>query len=282
MKKLLAGIAVAFGALVASVAPSYAFTSVGITTVTAQTTTGGIRTAAFTLLVRNVGTQLTGGGSAATTPVTWSGVDPMVTTWKLADQLLVINSTVTDIGGGIKIYTDNTAADANPRFIPPVPGTPFNQQNVAGGLVKGGAATTSAPTLPMAWTIKTGTRTIESGNALTGVGAADPNTGSEAAVFNNRFQWLFVTDKFNWAPGIDFNGDGDVLDVGDTPANRPLDSLYTTMINSVGVHFGQADTEFGAAPDGTNSYVFFQANFATADVQQLYRTNTLRVEAFLQ
>jgi len=276
MKKLLAGIAVAFGALVVSVAPSYAFQSVSITTVTAQTTTGGVKTAAFTLIIRNVGTPLT--GSVAN--VNWTGVNPISTVWKMADQLLVINSTVTDVGGGIKIYTDNRAADAVPQFVPPTT-VSTAPTSVAAGLVKGLTGTSSVTPLPMAWTIKATTRTVESGTADTGVGAADPNTGSGAAVFNNRFQWLFMTDKSNWTSGTDFNGDGDVMDAGDS-APLALDAKYVTMINSIGVHFGQADTEFGATPDGTNAYVYLQANFSTADVQQAYKTSTLRVEAFIQ
>ena len=277
MKKYIAGMVVAAGAIVASAAPSWAFKSVQITTITAQATTGGARTAAFTLAIRNTGAPLGANQSA----VNWSGVDPLSTTWKLADQLLVINSTVTDNGGGIKIYTDNTAADANPRFVPPVPGTPILPVNVAAGLVKAGAATTSESPLPMAWTIKTAPRLVESGTAETGVGAADPQTGPATAVYNNKFQWLFVTDKYNWANGTDYNGDGDTGDAGDA-APLALDAPYVTMINKTGVHFGQADTEFGAHPDGANSFVYLEANFAGADVQQLYRTTALRVEAYIQ
>ena len=47
MKKYIAGMLVAAAALVASAAPSWAFQSVQITTITAQTTTGGAKTAAF-------------------------------------------------------------------------------------------------------------------------------------------------------------------------------------------------------------------------------------------
>ena len=278
MKKYIAGMLVAAAALVASAAPSWAVQSVSITTLTAQTTTGGVKSAAFSLVIRNVNTPLT--GSVAN--VNWTGVDPLSTSWKLADQLLVINSTVTDNGGGIKIYTDNNHAAANPRFIQP---TPFATAptSVAAGLVKVPAVgtTTSEAPLPMAWTIKATTRTVESGTDVTGVGAADPNTGPATAVFNNKFQWLFMTDKLNWASGTDFNGDGDTADAGDS-APKALDAPFVTMINKVGIHFGQADTEFGAHPDGQNAFVYLEANFATADVQQAYRTNVLRVEAYIQ
>jgi hypothetical protein len=278
MKKYIAGMLVAAAALVASVAPSWAFQSVSITTITAQTTTGGTRTAAFTLVIRNVGTPLT--GSVGT--VNWTGVDPLSTTWKIADQLLVINSTVTDAGGGIKIYTDNNHAAANPRFIPPT-AVSTAPTSVAAGLVKVPAVgtTTSEAPLPMAWSIKTASKTVESGTVDTGIGAADPQTGPETATRDNRFQWLNMTDKLNWASGTDYNGDGDTTDPGDSGV-KALDDPFLVMINKIGIHFGQAPTEFGAHPDGQNSFVYLEANFATADVQQAYRTNTLRVEAFIQ
>jgi hypothetical protein len=277
MKKYIAGMLIAAGVIVASAAPSWAFRSVQIATVTAQTTTGGQKTAAFTLKIRNTGSPF----GADQSLVTWTGVDPETTNWKIADQFLLLNATVTDSGGGIKIYTDNTAPDANPRFIPPVPGTPNNQANFAAGLLNASTPTTSAPPLPMAWSIKANSRIIEGGDVNTGIGAADPQTGSGDAVFNNRFQWLNMTDEYNWAAGVDFNGDGDSNDPGDA-APLALDAPFVTMINKVGIHFGQADSEFGAHPDGANSFVYLEANFAGSDVQQLYRTTTLRVEAYVQ
>jgi hypothetical protein len=278
MKKYIAGMLVAAAALVASVAPSWAFQSVSITTITAQTTTGGTRTAAFTLAIRATNNPF--GGNLAT--VGWTGVDPLATTWKMADQLLVINSTVTDAGGGIKIYTDNTHALANPRFVAPT-AVSTAPTSVAAGLVKVPAVgiTSSEAPLPMAWSIKTATKTVESGTVDTGIGAADPQTGPDTAVRNNKFQWLNMTDKANWASGTDFNGDGDTTDPGDSGV-KALDDPFLVMINKIGIHFGQAPEEFGAHPDGQNSFVYLEANFATADVQQAYRTNSLRVEAFIQ
>jgi hypothetical protein len=274
MKKYIAGMLVAAAALVATAAPSWAFQSTQISTITAQTTTGGSKSASFTLHIRLTGSPF--GSDQAN--VNWTSVDPLVTNWKIADDLILLNSTVTDSGGGVKIYTDNTAADANPKFIPPTSVSTAPTSNAA-GLVN--AAATSAAPIPLAWSIKTTTRTVESGDVNTGIGAADPDTGSTAAVFNNKFQWLHLTDKSNWASGIDYNGNGLVTDPGDQNV-LALNAPYVTMINKVGTHFGQADTEFGAYPDGLNSFVYLEANFLGADVQQLYKTTALRVEAYIQ
>lgn len=276
MKKRLALTALAAVAVGVMATPSWAFTSAGISTVTAGTTVGGPRTAAFTLAIRDTSNPF----GANQSSVTWSNVNPLSTTWKLADRLLVINSTVTDAAGGIKIYTDNTSAAANPRFVDPTPANAFNADSLASGLLRATSPTTSVAGLPMAWTIKTSTRIIEGGTTLTGVGAADPNTGSTGAVYNNKFQWLFHTDAYNWALGVDLNGNT-VLDPGE-PQPQALDAPFVTMINSFGTHFGQAPTEFEAHPDGANSFVYLEANFATAQVQTPYQTSTLKVEAYIQ
>jgi len=279
MKKRLALTALLAVALGVVATPSWAFTSVGITTVTAAVTTGGQRVAQFSLAIRNTNNPF----GANVPAVGWSGVTPPTTQWKMSDQLLVINSTVTDAAGGIKIYTDNQAAGSFPRFIDPTPANRINIDSVASGLLIA-VATTSVPGLPMAWTIKTSTRIVEGGTDLTGVGAADPNTGSGAAVYNNRFQWLFYTDAYNWQFGIDRDGNGSVTvsnpQVDDLPL--ALDAPYVTMVNQVGTHFGQAANEFGAHPDGANSYVYMEANFTTAQVQTLYGTSAMRVEAYIQ
>jgi len=270
---LVAFVAVAIGA---AARPSWAFQSVKITTVTAGTFVGGPRVADFSLAIRDTSNPF----GANRSSVTWSGVNPLTTTWKMADQLFIINSTVTDSGGGIKIYTDNTAAAANPKFVDPTPGNAFNPDSLSSGLLLASVSTTSVPGLPMAWTIKSSTRIVEGGSDTTGVGAADPNNGPTGQVYNNKFQWLFFTDKYNWALGVDLDGDN-VLEATE-PQPQALDAPFVTMINSVGIHFGQAPNEFGAQADGTNTFVYMEANFATAQVQTPYQTNQLKVEAFIQ
>jgi len=269
---------IAAAALAASATPSYAFKSVRIATYTATATTSGTNQADFTMRWATTANQNT--INFGTTTLSWSSFDPLTTTWKMANQVIVMNSTVTDSLGGIVIYTDNTNAGAVPQFVFPVPGTPNNQANQAAGLLKGTAGTTSVAPLPLAWTIKTSSRTIEGGTDTTGVGAADPQTGLATAVFNNKFQWLNMTDKGNWTAGLDYNGDGDSLDAGDQSA-MGYTTPFVTIRNLSGIHFGQADTEFGAIPQGSNSWIYVETNFATASVLQAYQTNQLKVEAFI-
>lgn len=269
MKKYIAVLMFAAASLTAA-SSSWAFQSIRVTTVTATVTTGGARVADFSLAIRSVSNPF-GGNLGA---ITWSGVDPLSTQWKVADSLLVINSTVTDNNGGIKIYTDNTSATAVPRYVDPTPLDANDPDSLAGGLLKGTAGTTSAAPLPMAWSVKAASNTVPV--------AANPNHNGVNGnpTDTNAFQWLFMTDKSNW-DGIDNNNDNDFTDANET-APLALDAAFPKVISSVGIHFGQADSEFGATPDGSNAFVYFQANFTGADVQQAYQTSALRVEAFIQ
>lgn len=275
MRKLQLSTLVIFSVLMLTSVRSWAFQSVQKSTVSAQVTTGGQRIARFNYAIRFATNPF--GGNA--TRLGWSGVNPLLVTWKLSDNLIVMNSSVTDVGGGIQLYTDNTANDASPQFYDPTPQNTINPDSNAAGLLEG-LSGKSSKTLPMAWSIKSSTRIVEGGTDATGVGAADPNTGLETAVYNNRFQWLYMMDKFN-TDGIDNNGDGDVKDAVDAaPFTNALPYIVIRKAN--GIHFGQADSEFGALPNGRDAYVYFEANFATASSLQNYQTTTIRLEAFIQ
>ena len=262
MKKLMAGMLVAVAAIIASAAPSYAFVSTGKVRVKATATTGGTNQAAFTLSARSV----VGNVVQGTTTITFPSVDPLSAGWTLGQQYLVINATVTDVGGGVKIYTDNTSAVAVPKFVAPTT-VSTAPTSVAAGLLKGTSGTTSVAPLPMAWTIKAAVATPAAANPQN---AGDPNS----------FQWLNVTDAANWSSGTDFNGDGDVVDAGDS-APLALNAKFPTMISNVGIHFGQADTEFGAHPDGQDAYIYVEANFAGAEVLTSYQTTALTIESYI-
>lgn len=265
-------------AALAIATPSWAFQSTKIATMTASVTTGGAKLATFSHSIRSVTNPF---GTNATA-ITWSGVDPLSTQWKIADQLVVINSTVTDANGGVKIYTDNTAADAVPRFVDPTPTNDNDPDSRAAGLLLGSAGTTSAAPLPMAWSIKASTKVVNGANENTGIRPREPNdsvipdlTGSD-----NPYQWLYMTDKSNW-DGIDNNDDGDFEDA-DESEPLALDAPYVKMLNHVGIHFTGEDTTFGGHPDGSNAFVYFQANFLGAQVQQAYQTTALRIESFIE
>src|SRR5439155_3431456 len=132
--------------------------------------------------------------------------------------LLVLNSTVTASGGGVQIYTDNTASDAVPKFVDPTPADKTNNDSMAAGLVKGVSGTSSDTPLPMAWSIKD--------SSSTGVQAADPNNGPTSGP-GNKFQWLFMKDKYN---NQDVPGLNSTAFVNGQP--------FITMINVSGIHYG--------------------------------------------
>lgn len=278
MKKMKIAVLALFAAATGATVQSWAFTSQGISTVTAGTFVGGAKVARFSLNIKNTANPF----GANRSSVTWSSV-AAGDGWKIADQLLVIRSTVTDSNGGVQIYTDNTASDAVPQFLDPTPGpTPSNLTNpdsAAGGLLRGNAAGTTSEVLPMAWSIKSTTRTVESGDANTGIGATDPNNGADTGL-NNRHQWLFIADKSNTA-GIDYNQDGDVIDAGDA-APFVNGDVFLSMVRVGGIHVQQNPASIELRADGLASYVYLQANFAAASAQQAYQTTTLRVEAFIQ
>jgi hypothetical protein len=264
MKKLMAGMMVAAAAIVASVSPSFAFQSVQEAQAKATATTGGTNTAAFTIIKFR---SVAGNVDQSTWTYTFPTVDPLSASWTRANEYMVLNATVTDVGGGIKIYTDNTRGDASPKFVPPT-NVSTAPTSVAAGLLKGTSGTTSAAPLPMAWSIKTSTTGAPT--------QANPQNSADT----NSFQWLNLTDFSNWASGTDFNGNGTTNDPGDS-APLALNAKFPTMISNIGVHFGQADTEFGAYPDGQNSFVYMEANFAGADVLQAYQTNKIIIEAYI-
>ncbi len=118
------------------VAPTFAtFQSRSISTFTAQATvTGG--QLAMSVEIRNRS------GDVLVSSLTWNVVAG--SGWTLANQYILLHSTLT-LPGGIRIYTDNAANDANPRF-----GGSFGEIYGA-GLID---TTTNTAVLPLAWLIR--------------------------------------------------------------------------------------------------------------------------------
>ena len=119
------------------VAPTFAtFQSRSISTFTAQATvTGGQLAMSVEIRDRD--------NDNLATSLTWNVVAG--SGWTLANQYILLHSTLTVSGGGIRIYTDNAANDANPRF-----GGSFGEIYGA-GLID---TTTNTAVLPLAWLIR--------------------------------------------------------------------------------------------------------------------------------
>ena len=224
-----------------------AFTSISRSTNTAIAPLTGAGTVAMTVTLRNLSDNST------TTQVYWSGVT-LPTSFVRSGAYAQIDSTITAAGGAVQLYTDNTAADASPLFT--YVGSTTSANPV--GLVD---MTTTTRALPLAWSVKDTTASAPT--------AANPTDSTDA----NSFQWLIMKDK-------------------QTPTNVALGSTqftngeaYVTVKRVVdagnsGIHFGGADTEFGAAsaPD----FVYFQADFRNAVTPRTYKSNVMRFEAYTQ
>lgn len=279
MKKQVRAVLVLIAAAMGMTTPSWAFKSVGITTVTAQVTTGGTKSAAFNVKVRSVSNPF---GADLPLEVNWTGIDPQAlgaNKWRIADQLLVVNSSVTDSNGGVKIYTDNTATDANPKFVDPTPANKINKDSFAAGLLKGLSGTTSDVPLSMAWAVKTSTKIVELADTNRGIGAFDPNAAIVAG-YNTSQQWFNMTDAYNWETGIDFNGDGDANDPGDA-LPQALDSTFLSFVRIQGAQVLKVDL-YDPLPASKNAFVYLEADFTNALPQQGYKTSTLRVEGYIE
>jgi len=272
MKRKLAGL-ILIAAAMGATASSWAFQSQQKQSVLAGSHVGGQKVARFTLKIRDTSNPF----GVDQSSLTWTGVNAG-DGWKIGDRLIVLNSTVTDSNGGIQIYTENTASDASPQFVDLTPADTTNPDSAAAGLLEGLSGSTNH-VLPVAWSIKSSTKIVEGAVATTGIGATDPNNGSTTGA-NNKFQWLFVTDRYN-TQGIDFNQDGNVTSPGDAAPFADGDP-FISMVRVGGIHVQQNPASIESLSDGLNAYVYFEANFAQAAAQTDYQTTALRVEAFIQ
>jgi len=189
------------------VAPTFAnFQSQRISTFTAAATvTGG--QLAMSVEIRNRSNNV------VVSSLTWSV--PVGSTWTLANQYILLHSTLTVSGGGIRIYTDNAATDANPRF-----GGSFGENNGA-GLID---TTTNTIVLPLAWLIRD-----ERGDPTTG----DPNYNPSWFYFKDRSQTNFWTTT-------------DTTDARD---------YSTVAKAGYGIHYAQGPDNYGSTPSPDYIYI---------------------------
>ncbi len=216
--------------------PSWAaFATVSKATVTASAVLSGAGQVAMSLSVRNVS------NNAVAANVSWTGITLPFTSnsgWKVADQYILLNSTITAANGGIQIYTENRAADFTPKAS--------TATALIAGLVDN---TDNTKILPMAWAVR---------NSTVSVASVVPPAGDPDVIF----QWLYFKDPGSASPDTLSNGE-----------------LYATVKNATGIHFGPANTEFGAGLLPAIDYVFFQANFTNALTPRTY-SGRIRIEAF--
>ena len=216
-------------------------------------TTGG--TVTFSALLKNISD-----GSAATS-ITWSGVSVGSTKWKQSDVYLELHTTTTLVGSALQIYTDNTAADASPKYL----GQP--SQRDPSGLV-GSSTTVYVPTLSstslsMCWRVQPSTtqaaQTINQGTAGFPYRLWETTGGSGFPCY------IWMKDKAT------------VNITGSNTTNFVNGDDYDIVVDSVrGIQ--QAEYTWLAAT--SPCYIYFGANFTSAVSPAKYSTTTLRLEAF--
>jgi hypothetical protein len=241
-KSYRAALALAGFSLIAPVPSSAAFTSIQTLSSTAKALTGAGATS-MSIAIKKVADNSTD------TAVNWSAVT-LPGNWKVADDYIQLTANITQAGGGIQTYTDNTAADATPKFT--------GDKSV---LTPAGLINTSDTTkkLPTAWTIRHATGTID---------AIEPNDAA-------GFAWFYHLDKAQVA-------------IPSAKATAWVDGFpFATVQNTAGIHFAQDPTSFGPPPtnpvlaDNQNN-IYLEASFAGALGSTTYQTTTVRLEAFTQ
>jgi len=188
------------------VAPTFAQTSIKISTVTAEATvTGGELAMSVEIKRRD--------DNVTVSSLTWTATAG--SSWRLADQYILLHSTLTLSGGGIRIYTDNAANDANPKF-----GGSFEENNGA-GLID---TTTNTIVLPLAWLIKD-----DKGDPTTG----DPNSNTSWFYFKDKSQSNFwkIIDNIDY---IDYS---------------------TVAKAGYGIHYAQGPGNYGSASSPDYVYI---------------------------
>ncbi len=218
-----------------------AFQSISRSTVTA-----GVK---FTLAGQvSMSIQLMNLNGGTTTQIWWDPAQITIgqTQWRRADAYILLNSTITAATGGIQIYTDNKASDANPQYT----GT----GNPAGLVAQ---EDTSATPLSMCWRItdvSTTTLTIRRGAP----GYPDRLWAQELGDQYPCFLWM--KDK-------------------NTPGFQNGEDYVTVKEAARGLHHSEGDWGTGVpSPD----YIYIGADFTNALTPRTYKTSTLRLEAFTE
>jgi len=230
--------------------------NLGISTQTAIATLSGTGSISFSPSIQVVGSN------AGDTTVRWTGVT-LPAGLVRANDYIALASTFTAAGGGIEIYTDNTAADAAPYNYT---GTINATSNPPSGLVDG---TSHTARLPMAWTIQAST---------TAPSVQNPNN------LVTGFGWFFVEDRAQVAVPTQsvalFDHGQPYVTVAHDQCAAPGNPGNTCIHFAQGAG-GQTDpTQFGGSPSPNN--IFMEADFSAAITPRTYGTNTLRLEAFTQ
>ena len=219
------------------------FQSIARTTSTAVATLSGTGSVLFDIALKRVDND------NPATQVTWPDIQ-LPAQFVVADVYILLNSTITSSGGGIQIYTDNTAPDQAPYQY----SGDLATTNPAGLIDE----TTTTAKLSLVWSVK-----ADRGQPVPI--AADPTNGGDP----NSSQWLFFKDRLT----------PDIISQNTTHF-QDGETFIAVKKGGSGIHFGQGDGDFGLA--GPSNPIYFEADFRTALSPRTYTTQTLRLESYTQ
>jgi len=175
--------------------------------------------------------------------ITWAPVFP--STWNASGCCIKLDFDPGVMNWGIRIYTDNTNAAANPRYL----GTNFSTS----GMLISVSSTTTADPLGMSWDVEDGTRTIaELGNGV----------------------------PSSWATGGGFSFKGFIDKSSGTIDTTSLG--YVSPLNNFGLLWADHDDGTINTRVWKNfpNYLYFGADFTNARGGLKYKTNMLMIELY--
>jgi hypothetical protein len=200
--------------------------------------------------------------SIAGGPIQWSSVTPGVTGWLAANSPITMTSQITNATGGIQIYTDNMAADANPKYPSSIVGQTVPAANPA-GLV---TASSTTAVLPMCWRLTDGTTTSIGIVQGTDNKLYSTQLGGQAGSYP-CFLWMMDKNTF-------------AIPSANTAAF--VNGMDYVTIKDAARGGQHAENTFAQFP--SPDYIYFGANFSGAVISQagVNYGATIRLEAFTE
>jgi len=247
MRKLFVFLVAAVFMSAASSAAFAQFSSVSSVKKTAKVVFTQAGTFTWDIAIKNVSDD------AEATDITWdaSAITPGSTAWANALQYVLITSTVTQVGAGIQVYTDNVNSSGTYKYYPQ-----DTEAISAGGLV--GVQTSSATPLPMAWRMKDSKQA--SGFTV------DPTSSIDEI----RYSSLYFKDKSN--------------NINNPPEATPFvngEDYVTILKGGSGWRWGGGPSDIGGSASGS-FYMYIGANFSSASTPNEYGTDTLTFEGYTE
>lgn len=249
----------------------HAVTSVRKSTVTASAVLTG--TGDVLLSLNLVDIDITSGAlGATTTQMHWDGVT-LPRQWRIASSAIVIHSTITAGNGGIQIYTDNKAADAdgNPQYVgvsSSALGAMLDTADATGGVTQ---AEQNLSRAALCWRpVDTTTDTL---NIQQRDIDGNPDNGNDIlfdpAISQAFGQFFFMLDKARM----------DVAGTVGVPLADGNGQDFVTVKDTRGIHFFPGPSDF--SPMTTPDTIYLGANFEKAFAGRSYR-GRIRVEGFFE